>query len=150
MAFDKRTLEKFKIYSSNFQKDLQEAIAPENLPPAYGGTCSCGDCMKGGGPFECPFLTHITVNARGIHSSSFSFLLRTPFFARSFFSLLRVSLVSTLLSSYVPCFDFFTSPSKQISRQQSLLQTKIAIWTFNGEQRIMTYSSRSSFRRKKE
>eukprot|EP01102_Stenamoeba_stenopodia_P020119 TRINITY_DN7746_c0_g1_i1.p1 TRINITY_DN7746_c0_g1~~TRINITY_DN7746_c0_g1_i1.p1 ORF type:complete len:393 (-),score=59.98 TRINITY_DN7746_c0_g1_i1:112-1230(-) len=66
-VFDKRTLAKIKIYASNYQKDLLEDISADNLPVELGGSCPCGKCFRGGGKFDCPFLTTITVSSRSKH-----------------------------------------------------------------------------------
>jgi hypothetical protein len=44
---DKRTVDKFHILGSDFQKTLLEYISADNLPVKYGGSCTCSHMSTG-------------------------------------------------------------------------------------------------------
>ncbi|RSH80739.1 S14 cytosolic factor [Saitozyma podzolica] len=51
---DEATVRKIHILGKNYKQELQQYIAPENLPKDLGGTCSCaGGCsLSDAGPWN--------------------------------------------------------------------------------------------------
>uniref|UniRef100_A0A7S2B9A3 CRAL-TRIO domain-containing protein n=1 Tax=Octactis speculum TaxID=3111310 RepID=A0A7S2B9A3_9STRA len=43
---DRNVRERITLFRSDYQDALRELVDIENIPPAYGGTCQCGDCRN--------------------------------------------------------------------------------------------------------